>query len=77
MRDLELRTQKCHDNVDEIARLMGTWDNSPLVQRKDGKATEQLPHRTIYRETALKRCASAVYTILFVDNVTYPLFAYY
>ena len=55
VRDLEKRTQKCRDNVEEVERLMSTWKNSPLVTRKDGKQTEPLPHRDEYRAVAQRR----------------------
>ena len=53
--DLEQRTQKCRDNVEEVERLMATWKQVPLVTRKDGKATEPLPHRDEYRAAAQRR----------------------
>lgn len=37
VRDLELRTQKCKDNVTEIQRIMATWNSCPLFERKADK----------------------------------------
>ena len=37
VRDLEQRVQKSKDNVDEIKKLMATWDTLPLFERKEVK----------------------------------------
>ena len=35
--DLEVRTQKCKDNVSEIQTIMSTWKALPLFERSDVK----------------------------------------
>ena len=37
MHDLEQRVQKSKDNVEEIQKIMATWDHLPLFERKEVK----------------------------------------
>lgn len=55
MQDLEKRTQKCRNNADEIVRIMASWNDAPLVTRKDGKSTEHLYDRKDYMAACQRR----------------------
>ena len=35
--DLETRVQKSKDNIEEIKKIMTTWSETPLFQRKEDK----------------------------------------
>ena len=42
MHDLEQRVQKSKDNVEEIQKVMATWNNMPLFERKEHVKNEAL-----------------------------------
>lgn len=40
--DLEQRVQKAKDNVENITKLMKTWDKMPLFERKKDTKTDHM-----------------------------------
>ena len=42
VQDLEQRVQKSKDNVEEIQKVMATWNNTPLFERKEHIKNEAL-----------------------------------
>lgn len=77
--DLESRVQKAKNNVDSIKKLMSTWSNNPLFERKEDKYDTLLnlddrKDRLNKRYTEIKKLGDEIHGLLKVHGDFVKLF---